>query len=210
MGEVCQKLHTWLTNQRRFVFPFDEKEIPLNGIYVLFEEGEIGHAGRRVVRVGTHTGNNHLCSRLKQHFMTENKDRSIFRKNIGRAILNKNNDPYLDVWELDLTTAKARQDFARKIDLVKQQAIENQISQYIQNNFSFAILPIDDKQQRLSWESKIISTISACSACQPSEKWLGHYSPKEKIRKSGLWLVNELYKQPLLAKELVQLQSLSK
>ena len=42
--------------------------------------------------------------------MTENKDRSIFRKNIGRAILNKNQDPFLGQWELDLTTRKAKDD----------------------------------------------------------------------------------------------------
>ena len=32
------------------------------------------------------------------------KDRSIFRKNIGRAILNKNNDSFLEIWNLDFTT----------------------------------------------------------------------------------------------------------
>jgi len=26
-------------------------------------------------------------------------DRSIFRKNIGRALLNKSKDPYLKIWE---------------------------------------------------------------------------------------------------------------
>jgi len=44
-----------------------------------------------------------LCSRLKQHFAKENKDRSVFRKNIGRCILNKANDDYLTKWEWDLT-----------------------------------------------------------------------------------------------------------
>jgi len=41
---------------------------------------------------------------LYQHYhVNENKDRSIFRKNIGRALLDKNKDPYLKIWELDLT-----------------------------------------------------------------------------------------------------------
>lgn len=46
-------------------------------------------------------------------------------------------------------------------------------------------------------ESKIISTVSRCMECIPSKNWLGLYSPKEKIKNSGLWLVNELYKEPL-------------
>jgi hypothetical protein len=35
---------------------------------------------------------------LKEHFVNENKDRSIFRKNIGRALLNKDNDYFIEQW----------------------------------------------------------------------------------------------------------------
>ena len=52
----------------------------------------------RIVRIGTHRGDNNLYNRLKEHFINENKDRSIFRKNIGRALLNKNQDSYLEIW----------------------------------------------------------------------------------------------------------------
>ena len=44
-------------------------------------------------------------------------------------------------------------------------------------------------------ETKIISTVSWCSECKPSLNWFGLTSPKDKIRESGLWLVNELYKE---------------
>lgn len=54
-----------------------------------------------------------------------------------------------------------------------------------------------EKEKRLDWESKLISTVSLCTECQPSSSWLGKYSPIEKIRQSGLWNVNELYKKPL-------------
>jgi len=77
-------------------FPFCEDQIPLNGIYILFEKGELAHNTDRIVRIGTHTGINQLRSRLKQHFIVENKDRSIFRKNIGRALLNKNHDDFIN------------------------------------------------------------------------------------------------------------------
>jgi hypothetical protein len=54
--------------------PFDDSPIPLNGIYILFEDGEIAHGTNRIVRIGTHTGKDQLFSRLKQHFIQENKD----------------------------------------------------------------------------------------------------------------------------------------
>lgn len=61
---------------------------------------------------------------------------------------------------------------------------------------------------RVLVESKIISTVSWCEVCQPAKDWLGIYSPKEKIVKSGLWLVNELYKKPFDAPGVEQLSKL--
>ena len=89
MSIICDKIHYALNSLKRYYFPITETEIYKNGIYVLFEKGETAHKVDRIVRIGTHTGNNQLPSRIKQHFVTENKDRSIFRKNIGRCILNK-------------------------------------------------------------------------------------------------------------------------
>jgi len=169
----------------------------LNGIYILFEDGEIAHGTNRIVRIGTHTGKDQLRSRLKQHFILENKDRSIFRKNIGRALLNKEKDPFLEKWELDLTTRAAKDNFRFQIDQEKQKQVERQVSDYIQSHFWFVVFPVPQKEDRLILESRIISTVSLCPSCRPSPNWLGLFSPKEKIRESGLWIVNELYKQPL-------------
>lgn len=74
--------------------------MPTDGIYVLFESGEESHGGDRIVRIGTHTGVGQLRSRLQQHFVKENKDRSVFRKNIGRCLLNRDSDPFLPEWEI--------------------------------------------------------------------------------------------------------------
>jgi hypothetical protein len=119
-AHMCKGVHELLRNLTPLHFPFDSKPIPANGIYILFETGEYGHGTNRIVRIGTHTGDNQLRSRLQQHFLLENKDRSIFRKNIGRTILAKNNDPFLDQWNIDLTTRKARTIHAGSIDLAKQ------------------------------------------------------------------------------------------
>lgn len=193
----CTELHRWASLRHRFYFPFDDREIPLNGIYILFERNEHAHGTDRVVRVGTHTGQSQLRSRLKQHFLVENKDRSIFRKNIGRALLRKKHDPFLVDWEIDLTPLAARVEHNHRIDEQRRREIEREVSSYIQNNFSFVVLQVDSKEQRLRLESRMISTVSRCPICKPSKDWLGSYSTKEKIRKSGLWLVNELYKEPL-------------
>ena len=202
----CQLLHQLFNSLKIFSFPFDEDEIPLNGIYILFENGERAHDINRIVRIGTHTGNNQLRSRLKQHFINENKDRSIFRKNIGRCILNKESDPLLRQWELDLTSKTLREKYAKSINYDRQKEMERKVSEYVQNNFSFSVFRVDDKEKRLSLESKIASTISLCNKCAPSPNWLGLYSPKEKIVKSGLWQVNELYKMPLSDNEITELR----
>jgi hypothetical protein len=197
MPNLCSGLHKWANHLELFSFPYDESKIPENGIYILFEKGELGHNGNRIVRIGTHTGDNQLRSRLRQHFLASNKDRSIFRKNIGRCLLNKIHDPYLAIWELDMTTKHAREADGAKLDNDKQKGVESEITAYMQKNFFFGVIRVDDKDARLSLESKIISTVSHCQECKPSPNWLGLSSPKEKIRTSGLWLVNELYKQPL-------------
>jgi len=210
MSKECDKLHKILSDINKINFPFNDKDIPENGIYVLFEKGEEAHGTSRIVRIGTHTGNNQLASRLKQHFLNENKDRSIFRKNIGRALLSKNKDSFFEKWEIDLTTSKARKEFSENIDFEKLKQIEKEVSDYIQKNFSFIVFEIDDKKKRLELESRIISTISLCKDCEPSENWLGLFSPKDKIRKSGLWLVNELYKEPLSEKDIEEIENLIK
>lgn len=206
MSKECEILHEIVCSMKRHHFPFDESVIPQDGIYVLFEESELGHGAERIVRIGTHTGKNQLPSRLKQHFLNENKDRSIFRKNIGRAILSKMKDPYLEQWEINLTPRKARDKYSHKIDLDRQRKIESRVSQYIQQHFSFSVFEVKDKTRRLEIESKLISTVSLCNECKASSEWLGNYSPKDKIRESGLWLVNELYKTPFTFQELKQIE----
>ncbi|MDP2672744.1 MAG: hypothetical protein Q8O84_02945 [Nanoarchaeota archaeon] len=193
---------------KKHSFSFNEQEIPENGIYILFEKGEFAHSTNRIVRIGTHTGNNKLRSRLKEHFVNENKDRSIFRKNIGRALLNKNNDPFLKQWELDLTTKKSKEKYFKNVDFKKQKETEKRVTKYIQDNVSFVVFQVDDKNKRLEIESKIISTVSLCDECKSSKNWLGNFSPKEKIKESGLWNIKELWKTPLSDKEMIKLKQM--
>ncbi|HXP90002.1 MAG TPA: hypothetical protein VN931_03625 [Fibrobacteria bacterium] len=159
---------------------------------MLFQKGEAINGYDRIVRVGTHNGDKQLYSRLTQHFSNMNKNRSIFRKNIGRAFLAKLNDPYIKTWEIDTTSRSNKIMYSTVIDKEKEGEIENKISNYIQADFSFSVFEIKNISDRLNWEQKIASTIAQSHDIPPSSVWLGNYSPKSKIRSSGLWQVNQL------------------
>jgi len=212
MKNKCLLLHQCFNSLKRFRFPFDDglNLIPKNGIYIIFEKGETFEGLDRVVRVGTHTGDNQLRSRLYQHFTDENKDRSIFRKNIGRCFLNLKKSPYAEIWELDFTTKVQREKNAHLKDEPFEKRLEKKITSYIQENLSFTLVEVNAKSKRLNLESRIISTISLCSNCKPSPNWLGLHSPKIRIRESGLWQVNELYKEPIRQNDLEELRKLVK
>ncbi|MCF8223728.1 MAG: hypothetical protein K9J25_11315 [Bacteroidales bacterium] len=199
MTSLYDQVHDLFNSKRRFYFPFDDdiEQIPENGIYIIFEKGEKYKQWDRIVRVGTHTGQNQLRSRLKQHFIKENKNRSIFRKNIGRCLLNNVNNDYLIIWELDTTSRVNKQKYGHLINRTFEQKIEKEISRYIQRNLSFTVFEVENKEERLILESRIISTLASFPGIHSSEKWLGQYSTKEKIRKYGLWQVNELLNKPL-------------
>lgn len=205
---LCAETHKIFNRLERFSFPFDIKKIPYSGIYILFEKHEYGHGLDRIVRVGSHTGEKQLRSRLHQHFLKENKDRSIFRKNVGRAILNRDNSPFLQQWELDLTSRKNREKYSSQVNFSKQKQVEKKVSDYIQNYFSFVVFEVKGKKKRLELESKLISTVSLCAYCRPSANWLGLCSPKSKIRECGLWLVNHLYKSPLTEQDIRSIRKL--
>lgn len=194
---------------RPFSFPFDPKKLPENGIYFFYEQGEIwGHDGNkpRIVRIGTHKEGN-FQKRIAEHYllnaskMNFNKnrakpsDRSIFRKNIGRALLNKRVDSYLKVWEIDFTKRKNKERFSSLRNIEKEMEIESEITRIIRSKFSFRFIEVAREHVRLGkrgLERPLIGTIAHCNLCRQSNEWLGRYSPKKQIRESGLWLVHHL------------------
>ena len=202
------ELHIIFNNLERFTYPFENRlnSIPENGIYVKFEMGEKYNGLDRIVRVGTDTGENNLKKRLIEHFVTENKNRSIFRKNIGRALLNKENNSYLKYWELNTTSKADKAKNLKLLDLEFEAKMEREISNYIKTNLSFCVFRVETKEQRLFWESKIISTLAF--KAKPSENWLGNFSTKDKIKQSGLWQVQGLKKSKLTNEEFDNLKQL--
>ena len=195
------QLHKIFNQAKRYDYSFNPDELINNGIYILFEKDETYKDMDRVVRIGTHTGENKLPARMVQHYQIETKDRSIFRKNIGRVYLNLANDPYLDVWDVSNIRRKDRLRNLPYRDLDKEAALEERITEVITSNFSFALIEVNDKNYRLYLETAIIATI-AQGQSQPSKHWLGNNSTKIKIRESGLWQVQGLKRNPITDEDL--------
>lgn len=215
-SDYCEWLHNILSPLPFIKYPFKIKDLPDNGIYFFFEEGEMnGHCKNapRIVRVGTHKNNN-FKSRINDHYLLSGmeldlnaaapKDRSIFRKNIGRALINRTRPEYLPIWNKDFTTRSERQKNKHKRDIGFEEQIEKKISNILRKKFGFKYIVIDNQDERMGkkgLESRLIGTLSHCHLCHPSTKWLGNSSSIEKIQKSGLWLFQHLNDAGITAKD---------
>ena len=158
-----------------------------NGIYVMFERGELYKGRNRIVRVGSHRSPDRLKKRLKNHFINKNADGSIFRKNIGKAMLHRNGDPYLRIWELDTSRKDVKEKYRYLIDKKKENELEEIISEYLKTNITFVCFPVNVEKERLRLEEGIISALNHTEDFHVSTNWLGLSSPVEEIKSSGLW-----------------------
>jgi hypothetical protein len=191
--EICFKMHNLFNKMPRYSYQSINKVDFDNGIYIVFENRETYHDMDRIVRIGTHNTQGRLKPRLKDHFSRENKDGSIFRKNVGKALLSRNGDSYLDVWaansrNIDLISRQ----FGDRFDVERQRDIERKVSTYMRENFTFACFPVETVQERLRLEEGIISTLNSSSDFVSSENWLGRHHPVIEISGSGMWLVKGL------------------
>ena len=163
----------------------------------MFEEGEVYDNYDRITRIGTHRGLNQLHGRLKEHYVKANKNRSIFRKNIGRCLLNKEENPYLKSWEFDSSKPVIRAQYTSELDLEFEQLLERRITPYIQKNTSFVTIEVNNKAERMDWEAKLIATIAQGGEKVDRPDWLGNDSPKPKIKRFGLWQEQHVMNPPL-------------
>ena len=211
MSSECELLHELIASRHRLGASFDPAAIPSSGIYVMFQKSEQGHGGDRIVRVGTHRRDGELPSRLIQHFIRENKDRSIFRKHVGRTLLTRINDPFIVEWDLDLTTKASRDVHGGAIDAVRKAEVEREVSTFLADEVTFVTFPVPIRAMRLDIEKSLLATIAACQECGPSPEWLGNDHPNAKIRKSGLWNIQGLNGTPFdndeIARRLIPLLS---
>lgn len=119
-------------------------------------------------------------------------DRSIFRKNIGRALLNKQGDSdYLGVWNIDYTSHIKRTSYSQLRNIDKEKDIESQITGLLRKTFTFRFIPLVGQEKRMGkagMESRLIGTVARCKLCNQSKNWLGKYSTLPRIKDGKLWL----------------------
>lgn len=197
MSSACEYLHTVLASRPRLDGSFDPSNVPGDGVYVMFQTGERAHGTDRIVRVGTHSGPRNLPKRLGEHFRKQNKDRSIFRKHVGRCLLASRHDPFLEQWEIDLTTRKMRERHEDRIDKDRMAVVEDEVTDFLRNQLSFVTLAVGTSADRARIEHALLATVAQCEACPPSKNWLGLHHPSPAIRYSSLWNVQGLRGEPL-------------
>jgi hypothetical protein len=216
MSLACERLHDLLQTLPETCWPFNSERLPQNGIYFFYELDEMwGHHGirQRIVRVGTHREGN-FRSRIADHYLIDErkmrfnpdqaapKDRSIFRKNIGLALLHRDGDPYEALWSIDFTTRASRERMGARRDVIKEKQIEGSVTRILRERFAFRSIELEGQERRMGsqgLEAALIGTLAKCRKCGPSPSWLGRFSPRPKIASSGLW-----QEQHLQAAELTQ------
>ena len=180
--DVYLRIHELLELLPLYKYPVNRRDLPSNGIYFFYEEGEVIKVGsrvfKRIVRVGTHKEQGRFPNRILDHFYGD-KNSSVFRRHLGAAILARENphDSRLREW---MKGSKTLRDVERKV------------SRLLRERFSFRYIRVDDRDERLELEERLISTLARFSPKYVSPNWLGRYSPTEKIRRSGLWNVEHV------------------
>ncbi len=192
--DVWYKLMKAYNDATRFRFPIDSNRIGVNnGIYILFEGGERIGEFDRVTRIGINREQGNFAKRLKDHFEREVQRSSVFRKHLGRCLLNKASDDYLQYWNCDFKSVVDREKYKGKVDLLYESKIEKEISAYIRQNVSFAVIEVNDLAERKKMEDLLIATIASCGKNKPSISWIGLHHPSYPFfAETGLWNVQGL------------------
>ena len=179
---IYLRIHELLELLPLHKYPVKWEDLPSNGIYFFYEDSEVLKAGnkviKRIVRVGTHKEQGRLPDRICNHYFG-NKNSSVFRRHLGAAILAKRdpNNPRLKEWMGSEVILKG---------------VENAVSKLLREEFSFRCIRVDDADERLELERRLISTLAKFSPKYISPNWLGRYSPVDTIRRSGLWNVEHV------------------
>jgi hypothetical protein len=174
---------------------------PQRGIYFFYENGENrtdSGAGQRVVRIGTHALTNSsrttLWHRLSQHRGIEktgggNHRGSIFRLLVGQALIQKQGFDYPH-W--------GKGGNAPEIIRLSEYPHEKEVSRIIRD-MPFLWLAINDNPSPASVRGHIernaialLSNFGKDAVDPASQDWLGNYSNRDKVKKSGLWNQNHI------------------
>ena len=182
---------------------------PRRGVYFSFECGERrsrSGTGHRVVRVGTHAlkrdASTTIWERLRQHrgvarTGSGNHRGSIFRLLVGKALAYRGDVPVPQSWGVAGDPLAAARHFGVDLAAIKQDeaALESLVSKYV-GAMPFLWINVDDApgpdSQRAAIERNAIALLSGGGDDSPpldppSASWLGRYSDRNAVRRSGLW-----------------------
>lgn len=208
---ILDALEHRLGSRRRLHECSARQHWPHRGVYLFFEPGEQranSGDGARVVRVGTHAltkrSKTTLWQRLSQHRGIRrdgggNHRGSIFRLLIGQALIAREG---LDVpsWGVGADPGKAAQRLGITRERVKvlELPIEHAVTATI-GAMGVLWLAVDDAPGPDSLRGylernaiTLLSNYQKPAIDAPSGEWLGRFSDRERVRRSGLWNSNHV------------------
>jgi hypothetical protein len=205
--EVLDRLEDRLGGKLRLKDCAGVRGWPERGVYFFFEDGEgrrESGSGLRVVRVGTHavTANSKstLRQRLRQHRGTSrseggNHRGSIFRLLVGTAIKRRDSALEPSTWGVkgDPTKAASHLGLSRAGLVEAETPLEVEVSRYI-GQMPLLFVAVDDAPSPMSARGVIeenaialLSNYGRTAIDPPSERWLGKFCDRQRVRESGLW-----------------------
>lgn len=188
---LIESIYSLLEKLAIFDYSYESNNLPKNGIYFFYEDGEKceinGVVTDRIVRVGTHQADDRFRDRIRNHYRG-NKNSSVFRTHVGSAIINRDEIVNVNIneWMKHMTPTNKN--------------IEELINEVFKEKFRFRCISVQSKDERLYMEERLIATLSRWNY-PPSNRWLGHFAEREEIRSSGLWNVKDTHSQNIMREE---------
>lgn len=190
---------------RRGTFLLSElagQELPEKGLYIFIDQSEINrwHQSGRIVRIGTHAvsagSRSLLRTRLRNHLGNQdgsgNHRGSIFRLHVGASLMARNSyEMHADQW--------GNSDEANASTRASEAWLEKKVSDYLAK-LEVVVVHIDDEASKDSLRAKAerqliaLLTENWLPLERPSQNWLGRYSDREAVVRSGIWNVMEVAK----------------
>ena len=206
-NEGCSRLHEMLEQLPLRGGGVNPDDLPDGaGIYYFYqksgdtwEKSGHGNGQKGIVRIGISGGTR---GRVSDHYHgvipIEDiamdtfcpKDRSIMRKHIGRALLNRSGHPhalYIDIWNVDMTTREKRDAHQHLRDIDTEKSIEREVSEVLARDFEFRCVSGASNAEVDELETSGIGIVASCGVCARSHEWLGRSHLKRVISEGKLW-----------------------
>lgn len=183
---------------------------PNAGVYYFLDADEnslLVNDKKRIVRIGTHgvaTGSKAtLQQRLRAHYGLVsgggNHRSSIFRLHVGECLLKSGQfGENCDSWGNSAPTSQYEIDLEAELELSVSSYIRN-----LQIMWLAVAGPSHKNSRRSQIERKSIQalTLDQIALDKPTNNWLGHFSSREAIVKSGIWNVQHVGEKSNIIKD---------